>query len=274
VLRTRILTAILVLPLVIVATVLGGLWFFVLVTVVLTLAAIEFCQLMGRDPFRPPPAFAVALVWLLVLDAQFPHGQLLGERILGPGLAIVLFSSLIWQLAHRQGYPTADWALSIAGGLYIGWSGAYFLRIRQLPEGLWWLMTIIPITWFSDVLAYVVGSRWGRHKMTPHLSPGKTWEGWAGGVVAGTLTGTGLASVWSALELTGLTPITGLLMGLTLSALAPLGDLTISMMKRQVGADDSGSLFPGHGGALDRLDSLLWTAAIGYYLALWVDSLG
>lgn len=274
-LRTRILTVILALPFVIAAGVLGGMWLFILVAVVLSLAAVEFCQLMSKGPFRPPVAFAVAMVWLLVLDAQFPNLYFVEQRFLDLGLSIVLLGSLTWQLAHRHGHPTADWALSIAGGLYVGWSGAHFLRIRHLPEGFWWLLMIVSVTWAADAMAYMAGHQWGRHKMAPRLSPGKSWEGWIGGVVAGAGVGAGVAVLWDVIAgPSGLTPAMGLLLGLVLGALTPLGDLSISMMKRQVGADDSGSLFPGHGGALDRLDSLLWAAVIGYYLAVWFSSLG
>ncbi len=252
---------------------LGGLWFFALVTIILTVAVIEFCRLMRRDQLCPAPAFAVALLWVLMLDVQFPDWKPLGQRLLEPGISIVLMGSLAWQLAHRGGKPTADWALSMAGPLYIGWCGVHFIRLRNLPGGVWWVLVVLAAVWLADTGAYFVGRMWGRHKLAPTLSPSKTWEGWAGGVVVGGLATAGLAALLSLQAgLSGLNAAAGLVMGLVVGAVAPLGDLVISMFKRQAGAKNTGMLFPGHGGALDRVDSALWAAVIGYYLALWLRS--
>lgn len=264
-LRSRLLTAIVALPLVVILIKVGGLAFFALVATILTAAVIEFCQLVEKAQFRPALPFALGVLWVLLLDAQFPSQQLLG-----PGVSLMLLGSLAWQLAHRQGSPVADWALTIVGAFYIGWCGAHLLRMRSLPDGLWWVMTVLPSIWLADSGAYLVGRSWGRHKMVPTLSPGKTWEGYVGGIVFGALLTMGLAALWSlAAGPLGPRPVDGLSIGLIVSALAPAGDLAISMIKRQVGAKDSGILFPGHGGALDRIDSLLWAVILGYYYIIW-----
>ena len=266
--RTRLLTAIVVVPLAVLAIGLGGLWFFTLVAAILTVAVLEFCSLMTRDRFHPAPAFAVAFLWVLLLDAQFPRWG-----ILLPGVSLVLMASLSWQMAHREGSPVTDWALSMAGPLYVGWLGSHILRLRNLPEGLWWVMTALPAIWLADSGAYSIGRAWGRHKLAPSISPGKTWEGYVGGIVVSGLATTGLAALWSLRAgPAGPAPTDGLALGLLVSAVAPLGDLVISMVKRQAGVKDTGTLFPGHGGALDRIDSLLWAATIGYYFALWLHA--
>lgn len=268
--RIRLLTAIVLIPLVVAAIIVGGIWFFALVTIVLTVAVIEFCHLMRQGHFRPAPAFSVALLWTLLVDAQFSQA---GSRpmLLGPGVSLVLMGSLTWQLAHRRGSPVVDWALTVAGPLYVGWLGAHILRLRGLPEGLWWVLTALPAIWIADSGAYFIGRAWGRHKLAPTLSPGKTWEGYVGGILVGTALTAGLAALWSLRSgPTGPTPTEGLVLGAIVGTLAPLGDLIISMMKRQVGAKDTGAIFPGHGGALDRVDSLLWAAVIGYYFVLWL----
>ncbi len=267
--RTRLLTAIFLVPLVVALISLGGLWLFALVAAVLTVAVIEFCNLMARDRFRPAPAFAVGLLWVLLLDAQYPQW-----RLLGPGMSLALMASLSWQMAHREDSPVASWALSMAGPLYVGWLGGHILRLRSLPEGLWWVMTALPAIWLADSGAYLVGRAWGRHKLAPRLSPGKTWEGYIGGIAISSLTTTGLAALWHMRAgPTGPTPADGLALGLLVGTAAPLGDLIVSMFKRQVGVKDTGVLFPGHGGALDRIDSILWAATIGYYFALWLHNL-
>jgi len=270
--RTRVLTIIVLLPLVVLLAEQGGLWFFALVATILTIAVIEFCQLMRTDRFRPAPTFAVALLWVLLLDAQFPQPE---HRlsILGPGVGLVLMGSLSWQLAHREGYPVMDWALTMAGPLYVGWLGAHIIRLRALPEGLWWLLTTLPAIWAADSAAYHVGRTWGRRKLAPTLSPGKSWEGYIGGVVVGALFTTGLAALWGLRAgPEGPNALAGLFLGTLVATVAPLGDLVISMIKRQVGAKDTGIIFPGHGGALDRVDSILWAAIIGYYFTLWVQN--
>lgn len=269
--RKRVLTAIVALPLVIAAIVLGGLWFFTLIIALLTAAVIEFCQLMDEAEFSPAPAFGVALLWVLLIDAQFPDWQPLGLRALEPGLTLVLIASVAWQLAHREGHPTANWALSVTSGLYLGWLGAHMLRLRSGPGGTWWVLTAISAIMVADSAAYFIGRRWGEHKMAPTLSPGKTWEGFTAGVIFGPLAATGLALLWRWLAgSAGPSWLAGLLVGGAVSILAPVGDLAVSMIKREVGAKDSGTLFPGHGGALDRVDSILWAGAIGYYVSLLI----
>ena len=265
-LRTRVLTAAVLIPIAVGLIYLGEFAFLALVAVMLSLAEVEFCRLMAQDDFRPTFVFGIGMVWLFLLNAQFPQLE-----ILQPGLALILLASLTWQMAHRQGSPVADWALTLAGGLYLGICGACMIKIRSLDDGFWWMLTALFNIMLVDSGAYFIGRAWGRHKMAPALSPGKTWEGYIAGVVTGVLITPLLISLWR-------TPtngdiianiVHGLILGLLIAALAPLGDLAVSMIKRQVGAKDSGNILPGHGGALDRLDSLLWAAVISYYYILW-----
>lgn len=256
-------------PLAVFAVLCGGLWLFGFVGAVLSVAVFEFCRMMERESFQVPLLFALATLWVVLLDVQFPQWD-----VLTPGVALVLMTSLAWQLAHREGAAVANWALGIAGPLYVGWCGAYIIRVRGLPEGEWWLLTVLPAIWLADSGAYLIGQAWGRHRLAPTLSPGKTWEGYVGGIVVGTLSTAGLAALWGRWAgPSGPTPFDGLGIGLLISVLAPLGDLIVSMMKREVGVKDTGVVFPGHGGALDRIDSVLWAVVIGYYFAIWVRGL-
>lgn len=262
-LRTRLLTAAVLIPIAFGGIHLGGLPFLSLVAVLLTLAEIEFCHLMARDGFRPVLAFGLGMVWLFLLDAQF---SALG--LLRPGMGLILLGSLAWQLFHRQGLPVADWALTVTGGLYLGFCGACLIGLRGLqPDGFWWTLTVVPAIMIADSSAYSVGRTWGRHKLAPTLSPGKTWEGYLAGVVVGGLLTALIASLWHTGVGKGAAVggVHGLILGLLIAILAPLGDLAVSMIKRQVGVKDSGWIVPGHGGALDRVDSILWAAVIGYY---------
>jgi phosphatidate cytidylyltransferase len=267
VLRIRLLTATVLIPVVVCCIYLGGLSFLALVVLLLTLAEIEFCRLVARDGFRPALAFGLVTVWLFLLDAQFST-----LRLLRPGMALILLGSLTWQLFHRQGSPVADWALTVVGGLYLGLCGACLLGLRGLqPDGLWWTLTVIPAIMLADTGAYFVGRAWGRRKLAPTLSPGKTWEGYVAGVITGGLVTALLALLWriGAGAETAITGLHGLILGVLIAIFAPLGDLAVSMIKRRSGVKDSGNIIPGHGGALDRVDSILWAAVIGYYY-VWV----
>ncbi|MBN1811092.1 MAG: CDP-archaeol synthase [Anaerolineae bacterium] len=259
-LRTRVLTAAVLIPVAIGLIYLGGLPFLALIGLMLSLAEVEFCRLMAQDSFHPTLAFGLGLVWLLLLDAQIPE---LG--LLEPGLALILLASLTWQMCHRQGSPVADWALTIIGGLYLGGCGASMVRLRGLCDGRWWMLIVLSTVICADSAAYFVGRAWGRHRMTPSLSPGKTWEGYISGLVVGGLIPMFLILLWRVTASIETSIVHGLILGLLIGSLSPLGDLAISMIKRQVGAKDSGKIIPGHGGALDRLDSLLWAGVISYY---------
>lgn len=266
--RTRLLTSVVVLPLAIAMIALGGLWLFVLLLALFTLATIEFCQMMRRDGFRPNAALALALLWLLLLDAQLAQWGASWSPLV-PGVCLLAMLSMVWQLGHREGKPVVDWALTVAGALYVGWLGAHLIRLRGLTDGVWWTLASLSAIWIADSGAYLIGRALGRHKLAPTLSPGKTWEGYLGGVVTGALGAAGLVALWRIWAgPVGPAPWQGGVLGLVVSVLAPLGDLVVSMIKRQVGAKDSGVLFPGHGGALDRIDSVLWASVIGYYVAL------
>jgi phosphatidate cytidylyltransferase len=131
-------------------------------------------------------------------------------------------------------------------------------------------MLVLPIVWGGDTGAYTIGVRYGKHKMTPRLSPNKSWEGYFAGVFTSVAVGAFFAYAFSSLDpkpLGGLiNAVQGGVLGLVIGALAPLGDLGESMFKRQGGLKDSSNIFPGHGGFFDRIDSWIWGAALGYFL--------
>ena len=259
-LLTRTISAIVLLPLVLAAIYVGGDLFFVLVALVLGLATFEFVRLMERGDFRPALVFSWGFVGIGVLIARDPDGAWLQ-----PAMAGLLGGALVWQIMQRErSAPTADWALTVVGGLYIGWMGGHLVALRQAPDGMQWLLLALVITWSADTGAYFVGSTWGRRKLAPRLSPGKTIEGTIGGWLTGVIVG-GLAT-----GLLGLGIVHGLGLGALIGVASPLGDLGISMMKRQVGAKDSGHLIPGHGGMLDRIDSILFTVVVGHYYVQWI----
>lgn len=263
--KTRLISALILLPIGIIVILVGGGLFDLVMALIFTLAVYEFIQLMKTGKFAPNLIFAVAFVWVLLLDAVFPR-----LALTRPALALLLIAALTWQMRHRDGSPTANWALTVAGGVYLGIAGAHFILIRQLDNGAWWLLLALTGTWLADSGAYIVGRKYGVHKMAPSLSPKKSWEGLAGGIAFAVILNAILALVLGQLLNLYLPWWAGAVLGLIGALIGVLGDLSISMIKREVGAKDTGHIIPGHGGVLDRLDSLLFTMIVSYYFIVWV----
>lgn len=266
----RTLVVAVLLPVGIFAIVLGGLWYFTAIALILGLAAPEYARLFKAGGFYPA-GFLITTGTLLLVIARYFYG-LEGSHW---AVSLVILGAMIYHLVKFERGKTqagTDFSITISGILYLGWIGSYLISLRYLPGGMWWVLTVLPSVWLADTGAYFIGKRFGKHKLSPHLSPGKTWEGYLGGILA-SVPGTALLAwlyiSWGAAA-PGLTPINGAMLGLVLSLLTPLGDLGESMIKRQVGAKDSGNLLPGHGGMFDRIDSWLWAGVIGYYLIIWI----
>jgi len=154
-----------------------------------------------------------------------------------------------------------DGAMTMFGVLYLGLTLGTLSMTRLLPLGEWLIFFLLLVTWASDTGAYLVGTLYGRHRLAPTISPKKTVEGLVGGLIAAIIAGYA-ARWWFLPELSGLDC---LILATLLTITGLWGDLTESAMKRSVGMKDSGGILPGHGGMLDRLDSLLFTAPVFYY---------
>jgi len=266
----RVLVTLILLPIGLALIVIGG-WAYVgLVALILTLAGWEFARLFRAGGFAP------ATILLAVGTLTIGISRAMDGFASAPWLVslLILVAMTVHLVDYERGRDQAasDFAITLAGMFYIGWLGAYLISVRNLPDGMWWLLIILPVVWLADSAAYLVGSRIGRHKMTKRLSPKKSWEGYFGGVVAGVLGGAALAWLIQTLAAPGgsITWSRGALLGLALAVLTTLGDLGESMIKRQVGMKDSGNLLPGHGGVFDRIDSWLWAGVIGYYMITWL----
>lgn len=260
-LRTRVLSALILLPVVLGCLILGGWWFNGLILLVLSLAAFEFMSVAGRGNGSVSIPAGIVLVWLLLADRVWPQLELLPA-----GLAAVLVLGLVRAtIAFNRGEsnPVSGWATAVLAGLYIGWLGGNFIPLRSGSDGLSWSLAAILSTWLTDTGAYFIGRKWGKHKMASKLSPGKTWEGYLGGLAVATVSSPALAA------LLGLPVGHGLVIGMLVGAFSTVGDLGISMIKRQANAKDSGHLIPGHGGVLDRIDSLLISVALVTFYVHW-----
>lgn len=258
-LRIRVISAAILIPIVGWAVYLGGLFYLALVLVVAMLAGWEYLAMMRRTGAATSAVMALGLVALLIIDAQWP---VLGARRWAPLLAVLAALALHIVRANGQGALTG-WGLTIAGGCYLGYSLAEFVRLRGGPQGLYWVALALLGTWITDTGAYLVGRVVGRRPFFPRISPKKTLEGAIGGLVAGVAAVMFLGAWWL-----DLSAPRGLALGMLLTLGATCGDLAESVLKRQVNVKDSGHLIPGHGGMLDRIDSLLFAMPIVYYFTV------
>ena len=263
----RSLTALAMAAIAIPAVIFGGVFYFLLFTVVLAGAAWEFARLYRAVKFEPSEIVTVSGV-LVIATARF----FFAEAAVAALVFFVLLAMTVHLFAFERGRDPAatDFAITVAGIAYIGWVGSYLLDLRQLPQGAWWWFIVLPLVFASDTGAYAIGSVYGKHKMTPRLSPKKSWEGYFAGVFTSVIVGAFFAYAFSSLgpqPLHGLIdPLKGAVLGLLIGAITPLGDLGESMIKRLSGTKDSSNIFPGHGGFFDRIDAWIWGAAIGYFI--------
>jgi phosphatidate cytidylyltransferase len=266
----RFLSGVALLVLMIGMIVVGGVWYVLGVVVALCLGGFEFTQIFALKGHRAFGGLMALWIALISLDQVFPW---LG--LLNPGLTLLLLITLGWAVIRfRQGTLDAavGFAITVAMGFYLGWVGAHFIRLRALDEGVYWTLTVCTAVWASDTVAYLVGTTMGRTRLIPDISPGKTWEGYLGGIVGASLITASITLLWQQLGASSaISPKHGLALGLIISMVSPLGDIGISIFKRYAGVKNSSNLIPGHGGVLDRLDALLVAGLLGYYyLAFFV----
>ena len=213
---------------------------------------------------------------MALLTAAVPvvAGRLLahapGEMLLA-ALAVLplpfLFAAVLRPGEHLE-RAVAFAGLGIATVVYVGGMLAAAVRLRDHgPSGFWWLVLLMAVTWLNDTGAYFAGHAFGRHKLSPRVSPGKTVEGAIGGLLASVggafaVQAVSTTSLLHSVPPLNLSPVGCVVAGILAGVVGPLGDLAESLFKRAFGAKDSGHFMPGHGGLLDRIDALLFNAAV------------
>jgi phosphatidate cytidylyltransferase len=256
----RLATAAVAVPLALAAVFyLPGLWFFLTVLVVFEFAVLEYAnladQLAPGGPYRlllvlvPLAALGLAPQLWRPANLEMPFGLLgLGFFVLSIGLGILV---LVFRVPVEQGLASLG---AMAFGVpYLSLPGASLYQLQQRDP--WVLVLLFAIVWLGDTAAYYCGRAWGRRKLAPRVSPNKTWEGAIASLLAGVLA----AIAWSLLRQGAVKMDLLILAGVT-SVAAQVGDLVESLIKRGAGVKDSGTLLPGHGGVLDRIDALLFAA--------------
>ena len=231
-------------------------WFTILVAIWGLLAALEFYRMVAVS--RVPPLTCFGLVWtlLFILSPHF-HRDFLVPLLLTS--AIVLSMILLVFRRQKEG-AFASWAWTIAGILYVGWLLSYLVALR-LDAGRNWVFLALFATFASDTAAFFIGRALGRHHLAPRISPAKTWEGAIAGVF-GAIIGSLVIVTLLGLPLSYGQAI---LLGFLVSIFGQFGDLAESLLKRNMGVKESGKLIPGHGGVLDRMDSIVFAGIVVYY---------
>ena len=267
----RVLTALVLIPLVLVLVFLGPRWLVIVATAVLAgLAAWEYLGLTEKGGAKPPRiAVLVAITLLYVGSSEYPEltAAIVGALSLGL-LVYCAFRSPVERVI-------ADAAVSVFCVVYVGLTLLALPVLREEANGPSLLTFLFCVVWAGDIVALYVGRAWGRHKLAPRLSPNKTWEGALGSVAGSLLAAGGLLALagwftqWNSAKLSY--PEEAwywLLLAVMVNIAAQVGDLAESALKRSVGVKDSGTLLPGHGGVLDRIDALLLAAPVLWYAQL------
>ncbi len=259
-LLSRVLVVVVLLPLVIGLVYLGGWWLFGL-ALAGGLLALHELYVMVRD-LRP-----LVLGGYLGFVATLLGLQLGGlEWMLGGLLVTFVFAFVVYGLGGVRQSATSSFGVTLLGVVWVGAGLGCLLLIRDIPDfGFWAVMAVLFTVFAADTGAFFVGRTFGRHRLAPAISPAKSWEGFAGGVVAAV----GMAFVILYKDRDDFLSIPqSLLLGLVIAFAAVLGDLFESAIKRDLEVKDSGRVLGGHGGVLDRLDSLLWAGPAAYFTIL------
>jgi len=269
----RALTAVL-LGIVLIAGDLAGMfpWAIVVAAVAIP-CAIEFYAIIRTGRRKPNEMFGIVAVGLMPLAAALyasfsgdgaSSASMQGAMGLTAVIGGLVLAALLWQVLFRQ-VSASDTSTTIFGALYTGFMLSHLVLMRALGDGgVFVLMTLVSV-WAMDVLGYLVGSSIGRHPLAPHVSPKKSWEGYIAGLV-GTVATWGLG--WWITRSSS--PLWWFLaIGAVVSVAALLGDLAESRLKREANIKDSGRWLPGHGGFLDRFDSLIVVSIVAYYMLVF-----
>lgn len=257
-LASRLLVVAVGAPVVLGAVYLGGWWLFGLLAAAILVALHEFLLLTRELRPLAPGAY---LGGILALLGAHSGGT---GWMLGGALTALAVAFLLKGISESRVNSTAAISATLMGAIWVGCGLSFVYLIRSLPShGRLAAFTVLLAIWAGDTLAYVGGRLLGRHRMAPSTSPGKTWEGFAFGTAA-----TIFVAFVALYKAHFLTTADSLLLGATIAASAPLGDLFESLLKRDAGVKDAGRLLAGHGGLLDRVDAILFAAPAAYFCIL------
>ena len=276
-LKHRLIVSLAGLPLFVAIVWFGEPWFTIMIAGWGVVSAFEFYKLVNHSNNMPFTSFGLIWTLLLIINPYF------GNQFVLPLLltTAVIFPLILMLLRKNKQYGFTGWVWTIAGIIYIGWILSYWISLSSLNNdpsilgslpGRNWVFLGFFATFGSDTTAYFVGKKWGKHYLAPGVSPKKTWEGTISGI---------LAAVIVSLLFTLPTPLQlsstffhiwqAIVLGIAISVMGQMGDLMKSFFKRNMGVKDSSNLIPGHGGFLDRMDSIAFAGVVVYYYLVWVN---
>jgi len=253
-LAQRVLTAAIALPLFILLLLKGtGIQFAILGSLVILAALYEFYSILKQGGIECYTWLGLGLTGFIVCHNVLSQG---------PAFVFVWLYALWDKREPAQVFPSVMGTL--LGMFYLGWMLSYAISLRMaFPQGGQLVLWLCAMIWCNDTAAYFTGHAWGRHKLAPRISPGKTIEGGIGGLLASIL----IAWLGKILFLGDISWINITILGVIIGIISQMSDLCESLVKRWAGVKDSGAILPGHGGLLDRIDSLIFTAPVMYYWA-------
>jgi phosphatidate cytidylyltransferase len=266
----RVLASAIFLPCLIVIARRGGYYYLALIDIMILLGLWEFYRMMEAKGLRPYKAMGILSGLVLSWYVFFQHG--IYENLL---LGIIFMGIMTLELARKEkGLAVYHISVTVFGVFYVAWLGSHLILLRELPHlkgldysmGFSFVIIVFVLTWCYDTGAYFVGSWLGRRPLLPSVSPGKTLEGAIGGIalsIVGILIARALLAPYLSVPL-------AIGLGVVVSLVGQLGDLAESMIKRDVKIKDASETIPGHGGVLDRFDSLLFTSPLLYYFLKYV----
>jgi len=267
-LKHRVITAAVGVPLVILAIWFGDPWpwFTLLIAMAALAGTYEFYHMANFHKGEPLLYLGLLYSLALVLSPHYRNPDV---------LPIVITTTMLVSLIYLLCRPAREkafhkWAWTIVGALYVGWMLSYWLSLRGLEDGRSWVYLAILTTFANDTGAFFVGRATGKHKLAPTISEGKTREGAIGGLICAVLGALIISTVLNLISPFDFKYWQIILIGLIIGLFAQLGDLVESLLKRNMGVKESGNLLPGHGGILDRFDSLIFVGAVVYYYVIWV----
>jgi phosphatidate cytidylyltransferase len=254
----------------------GDIPYLLIIVLLVYWGILEYTDLMLRRNMRPqtPVMLFISMLLLVLIYLNFKYPGLFpgnplhnGERLIalmGTAAFFIIFTNELMRGTPEQGLINS--AVNLFGTVYIGFMFAYMLLLRFIPgrDGLAYVLFTLLVTWFNDTSAYFIGIKFGKHKLSPKISPKKSVEGslagLAGGILAALIIGLFFHKpLWLMA-----------VMGIIVVVAGQFGDLVESIIKRNAGVKDSGSFLPGHGGVLDRIDSLLTAAPLVYYMVIYL----
>ena len=250
-----------------------GLPFTMVVLLLAVIGMFEYCRGVRMMGVRPMEwlAYGAAVLFIITAFLNGPGGQ---ELQLQPALTLLIVLGLVAELPRKDRAPVRNLGATALGVVYIGWLFSFLVLLRlvegttvvgshNLDKGACLAIFVVLAAWACDTACYFAGTRLGRHKLAPLLSPGKTVEGAIGGVIGALIAATYLGYEFDF----GWTH--SIILGFVISIVSQIGDLSKSAIKREIGIKDFGALVPGHGGILDRFDGLLFVSPAVFYYYMW-----